>query len=149
MVELIVMIMILGVLAATALPRLIDFQQNARVGVVRQTAGEMASAAQLGAMKCQVTPGCYSDGWAYVDVQDPTGSAGAMYNGYPTANTQSWTSPITHWLTIAGFDIDTSSLEHIDFKLQGAPDPSNCAVRYNYAHKQGDAPEIVTTTSGC
>lgn len=47
LIELVIVIVILGLLAATALPRFIDLSQNARVASVNGVAGGVSSAASL------------------------------------------------------------------------------------------------------
>lgn len=47
LIELVIVIVILGLLAATALPRFIDLSQNARIASVNGVAGGVSSAASL------------------------------------------------------------------------------------------------------
>ena len=54
-IELIVVIVILGILAATALPKFIDIGQDARNAAVRGVAGAAASAMTLNYSGCAVT----------------------------------------------------------------------------------------------
>jgi len=54
-IELIVVIVILGILAATALPKFIDIGQDARNAAVRGVAGASASAMTLNYSGCSVT----------------------------------------------------------------------------------------------
>ncbi len=55
MIELIVVIVILGVLAATALPKFIDVQTNAEASSLKGVAGSMASAMSVNYGGCLVT----------------------------------------------------------------------------------------------
>lgn len=54
MIELIVVIVILGVLAATALPKFIDVQENAEASSLKGVAGSMASAMSVNYGGCLV-----------------------------------------------------------------------------------------------
>ena len=47
LIELIVVIVILGILAATAVPRFIDVQKDARIAAIKGVAGAMSSAVNL------------------------------------------------------------------------------------------------------
>lgn len=55
MIELIVVIVILGVLAATALPKFVDVQENAQEAALNGVAGAMASAMSVNYGGCLVT----------------------------------------------------------------------------------------------
>ncbi len=150
LIELITVIVILGVLAATALPKFLDFGTDARIAVLKQTAGAMSAAANMGGARCRLTPGCANSGWSNNPVQAPDGTSGDMYNGFPTANADRADSHISHWFTFSDdFVLSSSSIEYSDFSLKGAPEPSACAVRYQYAANYGDVPVVTITSSGC
>ena len=55
MIELIVVIVILGILAATALPRFIDLRSDAQAASVQGMAGALSSAASLNYAGCSAT----------------------------------------------------------------------------------------------
>ena len=149
LLELIVVIVILGVLAATALPKFMNMRQEARVAVLDRLAMEVTGAANLGAAKCYLVPACRGFGWSAVQVTDPSGVLGTMYNGYPTANAADSNSHISDWLNVTGVTVNTSSFMYTDFQLDGAPTPSECAVGYNYATSLGAPPVITKITTGC
>ncbi len=150
LIELVMVIVILGVLAAVALPKFLDFGTDARVAVLKQTAGAMTTAANFGGARCQMSPGCANSGWSNTDVQAPDGTSGSMYNGFPTANADAADSHISHWFSISDdFVLSSSNIEYSDFSLKGAPEPSACAVRYQYAANYGDVPVVTITSSGC
>lgn len=149
LLELIVVIIILGVLAATALPKFMEMRQEARVAVLDRLAMEVTGAANLGAAKCQLVPACLGSGWSAVQVSDPSGVPGTMYNGYPTANSAASNSHISEWLNVSGVTINMSSTMHTDFQLDGAPTPTACLVRYNYAASLGAPPVIAKISTGC
>lgn len=84
LVELIVVIVILGILAATALPRFINVQSDARVSAVQGMAGALRSATSVVQAKWFVAG---STGDSTVDMADGTTvtvSTGAT-GGFPTA----------------------------------------------------------------
>jgi len=84
LIELIVVIVILGILAATALPRFINIQSDARIAAVQGMAGALRSAQSVVQAKWFVAG---SSGDSTVDMADGstvtvnTGAAG----GFPTA----------------------------------------------------------------
>jgi MSHA pilin protein MshA len=81
LIELIVVIVILGILAATALPKFLDVQKDARAASANGARGAMASAAAL-AHSAQLVAGVASN------VSVTLGGASiTMSAGYPTADT--------------------------------------------------------------
>lgn len=149
LVELICTIIIIGVMAATVVPRLYNFRSDAQFAVLNQAAAQISSAAELAAEKCRIIQGCYVNEWSDEFIKDPTDHLGQMYSGYPTANSDANASPIVNWITISGFEIDQSSIMYTDFKLKGSSDPSNCKIRYNFAVSLGASPVVSILNSGC
>jgi MSHA pilin protein MshA len=82
LIELIVVIAILGILAATALPRYINAQQQARVAKAQGIYGAVRSAAALAHAQALVTNTTLS-GAATITME---GVNVTLINGYPTAN---------------------------------------------------------------
>ncbi len=80
LIELIVVIVILGILAATALPRFIGVQKEAREAAVDGMAGGIRSAVSL-ARAAQLVAGAGSSTPVSMDGQTVT-----MANGYPTGD---------------------------------------------------------------
>lgn len=80
LIELVVVITILGILAATALPRFISVTTDARMAKVRGAAAALSSASAL-AHAAQLVAGVGSG--ASITME---GSSVTMLNGYPTAD---------------------------------------------------------------
>ncbi len=80
LIELIVVIVILGILAATALPKFADLQSDARLAKIQGARGAVQSGAAL-AHSLQLARGLNAA--SSVDME---GSTVTMINGYPTAN---------------------------------------------------------------
>ena len=80
LIELVIVIVILGILAATALPRFVDLSTDARVAAVNGLAGSIRSAASI-ARATQLTKGLGPGATVTLD-----GQAVAMSGGYPTAS---------------------------------------------------------------
>lgn len=80
LIELIVVIVILGILAATALPKFADLQADARLAKIDGARGAMNSAAAL-AHSTQLALGVASDISVALE-----GLTVSMVNGYPTAS---------------------------------------------------------------
>ncbi|MEO9525086.1 MULTISPECIES: prepilin-type N-terminal cleavage/methylation domain-containing protein [Marinobacter] len=147
LIELVMVIVILGILAAFALPRFADFGGDARSASVQALAGAMKSAASI-AHADQLSDGATLGTTVTLD-----GQAITMVNGYPTANAAG---------IVAAADIDTTNDypssgggtaggNTITFTLQ-----ANCTASYTSANAATDntppltAPySVAVDTSGC
>ncbi|MCX8084994.1 MAG: prepilin-type N-terminal cleavage/methylation domain-containing protein, partial [Calditerrivibrio sp.] len=56
LIELVIVIVILGILAAVAVPKFVDLQSDARKSAVKGLAGAIQSAAAIGYAKYQIGP---------------------------------------------------------------------------------------------
>ena len=131
LIELVVVIVILGILAAVAVPKFVDMQVDARVSAIEGMRGSLNSAAAL-AHAQQLVKGLASS--ASVTLE---GSAVTMSAGYPTADNAG-----------IGTSVNFEGFTHSDngvFLLGGR---ANCSA--NYAASAGGAfPSITITSSGC
>jgi MSHA pilin protein MshA len=80
LIELVIVIVILGLLAATALPRFSNLTQSARVASLNGVAGSLRSAASIAHATQLVTPGANSNTAVTMD-----GQSISMANGWPTS----------------------------------------------------------------
>ncbi|GAB3451968.1 hypothetical protein GCM10027321_00080 [Massilia terrae] len=133
LIELIVVIAILGILAATALPKFVDVSKDARIASLSGARGAINSAASLahaqGLVKGVTTGNITMDGVTVT-----------LAGGFPDESTIAAAAGVT------GFDTSTDTTAHTaTFKVTGAPTPASCSVVYNAATGTADAP----TTSGC
>lgn len=139
LIELVIVIVILGILAAAALPRFSDLAGDARTSTVNGIAGALRSASAI-AHATQLAKS-YSQGQG-VTVE---GISINMSNGYPNAITS--TASIASMLTdITGFNVsaNTSSLMFIVSGRTGT-----CAAEYNNAPNSSTAATVSVTTTGC
>jgi len=123
LVELIVVIVILGILAAVALPRFMGLEREARVAAVRSMAGTMLSAANMARGVCQAQ-GC-ANGAPGIPIN---GVNIVFQNGYP--NNASIRALIQ---STEGFNTNAAGNQMI--KRGGAN--NNCFVQYNAAPANG------------
>jgi MSHA pilin protein MshA len=133
LIELIVVIVILGILAATALPKFLDVQTQAKIAAITGAAGAMNSAANL-AHASQLVAGAGSNTAAMLGGQSIT-----MTNGYPTAD--------------APGILLAANISATDWTLPGAAvvqlknGPSGtCQVVYTVS---ASGPVVTTTSTGC
>lgn len=84
LIELVVVIVILGILAATAVPKFIDLSSEAKKARHDALTGSIKAAANLGFSKCLVSSSCSQSGDSTVDIGG--GVIVEMLNGWPRAD---------------------------------------------------------------
>lgn len=128
LVELIVVIVILGILAAVALPKFMGLEREARVAAVRSMGGTMLSAANMAHGIC-MAQNC-TNGGAGITI---SGQTIIFANGYP--NNASIDLLVQ---SKEGFRSNAAGNQMI--KLGGTN--GNCFVQYNQPASAGAAPRI-------
>ena len=136
LIELVVVITILGILAAFALPRFAGLEQSARRSAVDGMAGSVRAASAL-AHSVALVNGATASAQVVME-----GASITMANFYPTASAGGIVNALQD---TSGFDTTTVAGE---FRLSGAPTPATCAVVYTAA-PSGGTPTIVPTYGGC
>jgi MSHA pilin protein MshA len=122
LVELIVVIVILGILAAVALPRFMGLESEARIASVKNMGGVMLSAANMAHGVCMARS-C-TNGNLTLDGQTIT-----FANGYPDNATVTRLLQSTEGFTISG----NNRLLKSGAPNTGTPAANNCWVQYNQA----------------
>lgn len=131
LIELIVVIVILGILAATALPKFVNLSSDARKAALAGVEGAMRSASTM------AHAASLAAGSSVVSIE---GTSYTMTNGYPAVadiNTLTGVSGGNYNVATAGTITD-----------DGATTPANCKVVYTAAPVNG-VPTITKTISGC
>lgn len=130
LIELIVVIVILGILAATALPKFVDLSSDARKSVLQGIQGAAASAANMAYGKAAAA-GSSLSGAGTVSIN---GSTVNLTNGYPTA------ADINGLLQDSGgatFAAGTWTLK------------TGCTMTYQPAASSAVGPTFLSAVSGC
>ena len=144
MIELIVVIVILGILAAIAMPKFLGIQSGARASVLSGARGAVASAMNI-AYAAQQSQGILSNVGITLD-----GVSIAMLNGYPAAGGAGNASNI---YAAAGLSADYSTASAaaatIFIQVANAPTPGTCSFSYNAATATLPAQVGAIVTSGC
>lgn len=149
MIELIVVIVILGILAATALPKFIGIQSTARISVLNGARGAVAAGMNL-ATAAQQVAGLGSNVSVTMD-----GVGISMVGGYPVA-----TGTASGIYGAAGLSADynttgggTALGSVLTIQLANAPAPATCSFTYTAASLNGAsvvAPTVSpAVTTGC
>lgn len=138
LIELVVVITILGILAAFAVPRFVSLEGEARLAATQALAGSVRSGASLAhaLWLAEGNPGSTS-----VTLE---GQAITLAFGYPNAATIDNTL-----VEYAGFAVTTGATAVFNKTSASGTPIANCFVTYKPASTTDDAPEVVATTSGC
>ncbi len=123
MIELIMVIVILGILAAFALPKFADFGKDARVATLNGALGAVKSAAAI-AHAQQLADGGAKGASVVLE-----GASVTMVNGYPTADT----AGILKAADLSGEFDNTgggNAEETLVITLKDAPTPASCSFTY-------------------
>lgn len=149
LIELIVVIVILGILAATALPKFVNLGQDARIAVVNNLKGVLESQTSIAHMACLLQPTC--QGNTMVDSSfTKDGKTYAVWSGYPNAGNSIGVDGIDALVSAPDFTVSIPITNTTTkFSLNSAPNPANCAVVYLEAANPDTPPVVSVVTSGC
>lgn len=150
LVELVIVIVIVGILAAVALPRFIDIQRDARIAKVNALFGSVRVAASLAKVRCEL------------DLSQGLTAAGTCGNAAPKVNMDGTSVDIVNRYpagTAAGIVAasgisasdgvtTTATAGVVSITVNGAPTPASCSISYTAAAANA-APTVTTTTTAC
>ena len=154
LIELIVVIIILGILAATALPRFANLQTQARIAKLNGALGAMKGAAALAHAAClaSVPPCTTQPGSGTLNME---GANITMVDTYPTADAAGIVSAagITAGpLSPDGYDVQgggNAEASALTVMVMGNI-PANCSFIYTAPTGPNQAPQFTApTTTGC
>src|SRR5690606_11421508 len=140
MIELVMVIVILGILAAFALPRFADLGADARASTVQAVYGSVRSASAIAhaAFLVKNNP----------DLDEVTfeGATVDIVNGYPAGTATGIVAALE--LNAADFDTDTSTVGTVIISPASAASATNCNVTY-VAAADGEQPTITIDVDNC
>jgi len=144
LIELVVVITILGILAAFAVPKFITLDTTARTATINGLAGSVRSAASLARGMSMATQNAAS-----VTME---GGSVSLTNNYPDASATgillavNTTATGTDFTITAGAPATTGTAT---WTKVGAPTPASCEVTYTPPAAAGATPTIAVVTTGC
>lgn len=140
LIELVVVIVILGILAAVAVPKFVDMQVDARKAAVNGMYAAVQSASVLAHAQSLV------DGGAADDDVVMEGTDVDMAFRYPTSTT----TGILLAVTVDGFGFTTAAPADtgVAYFYYGSTDATDCRVNYTQA-QDATTPPVITVTDDC
>lgn len=146
LIELVMVIVILGILAAFALPRFANLGEEARASTIQGALGAVKSASAIAHSKCLADGACDAS-VATGQTAELEGDDIDMVFGYPAATADGIQSAAQ--IETADFTIDTSTAGTLLIQSPGATTAANCQVSYVAPTAAGDAPTITSDTTDC
>ncbi len=146
LIELIIVIIILGVLSVTAVPKFININTDARITTLETLEGAMRSASSMVNLKARIEnkTDCSTDPTVEVEGEDIR-----LRCGYPCPHPKGIGSIVNaDGFTFVGGNCG-GVLGNINVRLDSAPDPDKCRITYAAARGVNQPPSYVTTTTGC
>ena len=143
LIELVVVITILGILAAFAVPKFVALDQQARISTVNGLAGSVKSAASLARGMSMAMGGSPA-------VVPMEGANVTMSNNYPDGTATGIAAAVNANTAVGGdftFTAGTGTGAST-FTRNGAPTPAGCVVDYTPA-AAGLPPTVAVVTTGC
>jgi MSHA pilin protein MshA len=142
LIELVMVIVILGILSAVALPKFVSLQKDAKIASLKSLKASLQTAAQLTQAKALIQGVSPTDSSEWVDMNNngtktlADGDVRVRYL-YPQQNTNG----LTNLLELDGF-----TLSGREFRLNGV---NNCEVQYSQAASSGDTPSYTIVDTAC
>lgn len=153
LIELIIVIAIIGTLAAVALPRFINAQQDARIAKAQGLYGAVRTASALAHARCELdfARGLTGAGTCASSQANMDGRNITMVFRYPTADANgilaaTQIDAVNDNLTVSPGGAAGGDTLTIDVPGGTAP---NCRISYTASTALGNAPTISTITTGC
>ena len=150
LIELIIVITIIGILAAVALPRFINAQQDARVAKAQALFGSMRAAAALAKSRCEldlarglVAAGNCGNAAPQVTMD---GLAVDIVNTYPAATLAGIVAAAQ--LDAVNDGVAIAGAAPLTITINGATTAATCRISYTAALVNA-APTVVLATGGC
>lgn len=157
LIELVIVIVILGILAATALPKFVALDRDARIQALKALAGSLQTAAAMGQSKCAIsltTCKMSANGWSF-SYFPFNGKQIYTHYGVPTGwgkfgvnDGNGSVGDLTEISSQFQYMPHVPSSYSTVYQLANSPDPANCKLTYHIAPTNSEL-TVTLTTSGC
>ena len=155
LIELVVVIVILGILAATAAPKFIDLTGDAQASTIKAVRGSVESATTMVHAKALVK-GATAATTLDINGTSDAGDDIAIVNGWPASTTAVWTAIIdlnsddfTTVVDTAADKVVWYPKQATDYADAAAAEAKNCYVSYIESASSNTRPAILAVTDGC
>jgi len=142
LIELVMVIVILGILAATALPKFVNLQKDAKIASLNSVKAALQSASQMVYAKALIQSVSPTDTAEWVDMNN--NGIATLVDGdirvrylYPQQNNNG----LTNLLVLDGF-----TRVGREFRLNNV---NNCEIQYSQAANVGDSPTYTIIDTAC
>lgn len=142
LIELVMVIVILGILAATALPKFANLNRDAKIASLNALQGALKSSVSIVRAKAMIQGVSFNSASAWVDMNDngtttrADGDVRLRYS-YPQQSSNGLQNLI---------DMDGYTLSGREFRLNGV---NGCEVSYTQAASAGSQPTYTITDTAC
>lgn len=143
LIELTIVIIVLGVLAAFAIPKYMDLDKKARIASVKGLAGSIRSAATLVHSVAMTARGLGESITDSVNIGTENIELKSSTVQYPNASAADITAALAD---ISGFSAQEPANNSIAYHKDGASTSADCSVTYNI---NGTTPNVTVTNTGC
>jgi MSHA pilin protein MshA len=144
LIELVVVITILGILAAFAIPKFVALDTQARVATINGLAGSVKSAAALARGLSMAT--------GSTTTVSMEGASVALLSNYPDPTAAGIGNAVNVQATDFTFTPGSGTTTAATWQKVGAPTPAGCEVQYTAATTNANGvvpPVVAVVTSGC
>ena len=147
LIELTIVIIILSILAAIALPKFIDIKTDARKSSLKAFEGALKSQTTTVHIACKFTPSCVSASWGEVVYIKGLKQNIQILAGYPDAGEIERTDQIDDIIDYSGFDLTSEEIGNT--ARWSIPKTTNCYVQYRQPADMNAEPIITLVDAGC
>ncbi len=147
LVELVVVIVVLGLLAAFAVPRYLALESSARIAAVNGLAGALRATAYQVRALCLTSPQCNAGSASWTGTLN--GRDYWLNYGWPDAGDELNARQIDALVEYTGFRAYIVGNPSTRFVRDDAPTPDRCSVEYFDAYYTPPTSRIVVLTDGC
>lgn len=149
LIELVMVIVILGILAATALPKFVDMEKDARIAVLNGMSSTLKTGAMLARSRAIIVGANVSQAGQAVDMDDAdgdgdwtTGTDITLDFGYPTDSVNG----DADWVIDDMGDFTAAGSNPREFRLDGI---DGCEVQYDNTQTINTPPTITVVDTNC
>lgn len=150
LIELVIVIVILGILSAFALPRFADLGGDARAASIEGAAGSIRSASSIVHSACLASSDCDQSAGSGESVTLEGNTTVNLAYGYPVSDVDAGSPDgIMAAAQINQADYTVNDGDPLTVQADGATTSSSCQVEYNQATGTDTPPTINVSTGGC